>query len=61
MLDPEATDSEFVCADCGTRAASVVVAYDRLGYAVCPDCGASARPTSSLEREEWTWTGDVLG
>lgn len=57
MLDPEATDSEFVCAACGARESSVSVAYDSLGYAVCPACGASNRP---VENEGWTWSGDLV-
>jgi transcription elongation factor Elf1 len=58
MLEPESTDSEFVCADCGARESSVSVAYDTLGYAVCPACGASNRPTASAD--EWTWSGDLV-
>ena len=61
MMDPETIDSEFVCPDCGVREASVAVSYDRFGYAVCPNCGASARPTPSLDSGEFRWTGDVLG
>ena len=57
MLEPESADSEFVCDDCGARESSVSVTYDPLGYAVCPACGASNRPSAPVE--EWTWSGDL--
>ena len=36
--------SYFECGDCGARNPSTVVPYDRLGYAVCPVCGAQTGP-----------------
>lgn len=56
MLDPETTDSVFFCIDCGTRESSVSVTYGPLGYAICPACGASTRPTATLNHDEWTWS-----
>jgi predicted RNA-binding Zn-ribbon protein involved in translation (DUF1610 family) len=61
MMEPEATDSEFVCPDCGARESSVRVSYGPLGYAICPDCGTSSRPVTPRTHDEWSWSGDLLG
>lgn len=36
--------SYFTCDNCGLEKPSPEVPYDRLGYAVCPACGAETRP-----------------
>lgn len=36
----------FDCDRCGATARTTAIAYDPLGYPVCPDCGAETRPTA---------------
>lgn len=40
----------FDCSECGTSEEAATVAYDRLGYPVCPGCGASTGPVVVAER-----------
>jgi hypothetical protein len=54
------TESVFRCADCGARAPSRSVSYGPLGYAICPACGTSTRPSVPLERDAWVWSSDAL-
>lgn len=40
----------FDCRECGTSEKVATVTYDRLGYPVCPACGASTGPTVVAEQ-----------
>lgn len=43
--------SDLDCPACGVTEHAAVVKYDRLGYPVCPDCGATTAPTPRGARE----------
>lgn len=40
----------FDCPECETSQEAATVAYDRLGYPLCPVCGTSTRPGVGAER-----------
>lgn len=40
-----ASDSTFECSFCETKHASRTIAYDALGYPICPVCEYDHRPT----------------
>ncbi|MGQ4555614.1 hypothetical protein [Halobellus sp. GM3] len=42
----------FECAACGAAVPTASVAYDDLGYPLCPECGARTGPLASLDAAE---------
>ncbi|CQR50525.1 MULTISPECIES: hypothetical protein [Haloferax] len=46
--------SYFTCEECGLERPSPEVPYDRLGYAICPNCGAETRPAAPVTADAST-------
>ena len=42
----------FTCAACGAEFPATAVAYDDLGYSVCPKCRARTGPLARVEAED---------